>query len=218
MVLEILLMARRAQPYPHHLPSHRCKMAAGSHDFSTLEAVDPTYEPFKDRRSGSKGYFGKPAIPEDEKYAIVYNDGLEAAPNRDLPHTQQFPQQQSRGRRKWILIGGGVLLAVILAALVGGIVGSRRAKTASASTSTQSSGSGVALRQRAIAAVSFASNKINNTRLYYQDDAGKIFEAASSANGALWTTSSVGSAATSNSALAAAVSRPGFPLVIISTF
>lgn len=95
-------------------------------------------------------------------------------------------------------------LVIILVVVLGGIFGSRHKPSSISSTLTI---------QRNIAAVSFASNSVNNTRVYYQDDMGRIMEAASSANNANWTDNPIGSTGKNSSALAAAVSRPGFLLV-----
>ncbi len=97
-------------------------------------------------------------------------------------------------------------LIVILAIVLGGIFGSRHKRKPSITSFTPS------IRHN-IAAVSFASSSVNNTRVYYQDDMGRIIEAAISTNNASWINKLIDSSGKNPSALAAAASRPGFPLV-----
>ena len=67
--------------------------------------------------------------------------------------------------------------------------------------------------QRNIAALSFISDSVNNTRVYFQDDVGQIMEAANSADNTTWSINSNGIRRKNGSAIAAAVSRPDFPLM-----
>jgi len=200
----------------------RCKMTPGNQDFSTLEAVDPDSEHFREQKSLSTVDFGKQVVPEDGKYVIEYNDGLEATPNQHFPSEQKFPLRPLRHekQRTCTLICGAVLLIVILATVLGGVLGSRKSTASSSSNSTSNSSPSsndiVLQRQRAISAVSFSLDDVNNTRVYLQDDLGDILEAASSADNTTWETIPLGFTGTNRSALAAAVSRPYFDLV--STF
>ena len=200
-------------------------MAPGNEDFSTLEAVDPDNEHFREQKCLSIQDLGKHVVPEEGKYVVPeegkyvmeYNDGLEANPNQDFSSEQKIPLEtpSHQKQRRWTLVCGMVLLVVIVATVLGGVFGSRK-RTASAnsnSTSNSLPSSNEFVRQRAVSAVSFALGDVNNTRLYLQDDLGGIIEAASSARNMTWATTSLGFTATNRSSLAAAVSRPGFDFV-----
>lgn len=122
-------------------------------------------------------------------------------------------------KRGWMISFGVFGLIVILAALLGGILGSRNKKSLGpppADPSTTSP-SVVAHPQRTIAAVSFVSNAANVTRLYFQDNGGQILEASWASGNSTWTISKTGVRAKNGSAIAAAVSRANLPLVSLTT-
>jgi hypothetical protein len=202
--------------------SNVSKMAPDAQDFSTLEAVSPNDKYFREQKYLPTIDLGKQVIPENGKYVAAYHDGLEASQNQELLSAQQqfslketVPEKRKFGRWKWFLAGGAVLLVVVLAAVVGGVVGSRRSAAASASNSTAGSNNLVLQRQRSIAAVSFEADGGNETRVYFQDGNGDIIERINAAVNTPLTTTSLGYNGTNRSSLAAAVSRPGFPLVSI---
>ncbi len=64
-----------------------------------------------------------------------------------------------------------------------------------------------------IAALSSASNDVNNTHVYYQDESGEVMEGVTSGIKTAWRINKTGIGGKNGSAVAAAVSRPGFPLV-----
>jgi hypothetical protein len=67
--------------------------------------------------------------------------------------------------------------------------------------------------QRNIAALAYPAGTSNVTRLYYQDSNGSLIEGVLDTSFKSWNFTSIGNIEKSNNALAAAVSRPGFPLV-----
>jgi hypothetical protein len=128
-------------------------------------------------------------------------------------------------RRKWLIIGSVIALLVIIGAVVGGVVGSRSTHASSASSSGPGSGSSTttgsvpsatAQTKHNIAAISYVQGGINNTRVYYQDNAGSLKEAAGSADSSSWANTVLPGSPKIGSALAVAVSRTaaGFPLVL----
>ena len=129
-----------------------------------------------------------------------------------VPHQVHQPS-----KREWILFVGAVGLIAILAAVLGGVFGSRHTSSATVSPDRLSNSSVMSPSarppQRSIAALSFALNSVNNTRIYFQDDVGQIMEAANSAANTTWSINRTGVSGKNGSAIAAAVSRPDFPLV-----
>ncbi|KAI9808471.1 MAG: hypothetical protein M1827_007224 [Pycnora praestabilis] len=156
----------------------------------------------------------------DEAKQVAYSDGMEAVPKHEFfaPETVGHHEQVPRSARtKWV-IGGVVGLVVIIAVVLGGVLGSRRHdSTAPGSSSTSSTtnshpSSTPYAYQRNIAAVSTTLNSQNTTRVYYQDDTGQLFEAVE--DGSTWQNNALGFSAKNGSPIAAAISRPGFPLTI----
>ena len=129
-----------------------------------------------------------------------------------VPHQIHQPS-----RRKWILFVGAVGLIAVLAAVLGEVLGPRNTSSATVSPNRLSNSSFMSPSarppQRKIAALSFAFNSVNNTRIYFQDNMGQIMEAANSAANSTWSIRRIGIGGKNGSAIAAAVSRPGFPLV-----
>ena len=167
---------------------------------STLEAIPNAYGTLE---AVSNAYGTLEAVPKTYK-------ALEAVPHQ--------VHQPSRRKRKWILRVGVVgLIAVVLAAVLGGVLGSRHRSSATLLPSPPSNSSVIypsaAPPQRNIAALSFALNSVNNTRVYFQDNAGQIMEAANPAANTTWSINKIGIGGKNGSAIAAAVSRPDFPLV-----
>lgn len=126
-----------------------------------------------------------------------------------IPHQVHQP--------KWILFVGAVGLIAVLAAVLGAVFGLRHTSSATVSPDHLSNSSIISPStrppQRNIAALSFALNSVNNTRIYFQDDMGHIMEAANSAANTTWSINRTGISGKNGSAIAAAVSRPDFPLV-----
>ena len=127
-------------------------------------------------------------------------------------------------KKKWIL-GGVFGMIAVLAVVLGSVLGSRHnrspATTSQQTNLSNSTGPSIPLSaplpsappvvQHSIAALSFASNNVNLTRVYFQDNAGQIMEAANSADNLTWSIDGTGTFGKNGSAIAAAVSRPGFP-------
>lgn len=142
-------------------------------------------------------------------------------------------------RRQWILYGGAVGSTVILALVLGIVFGSRHKHKASTITSLTSLSNASATSSSAlsspaasslatpspttpfpttsihrnIAALSFPSGSINNTRVYFQNNAGQIIEASNAANKTTWFHRTIGVGGKNGSAIAAAISRPSYPQV-----
>lgn len=196
-------------------------------NFSTLEAVNPGFEPLR-KEKPLPVESGKQVISEDAgKQVVVPYSDIEVTAQQQS--TQHFPVDKNyleppvvengkpRRRRKFLWIGGAVLLAVILAAVLGGVLGSKpsakSSSRASTSTANATSSSNNTITPHKIAAIAYESNSINNTRVYYLADDGALTEAASSASNTTWGFTKIGYPEKNDSVLAAAVSRPNFPLV-----
>ena len=191
---------------------------------------------------------GKQACPNDGKeYMVEENDGMEVAvaEGDHFAHSEQgdhhhhhhgdhspHVRRSSRRNKVWML-GGAFGLIAVVAVVLGSVLGSRHHLSAATTSSPQtnppnstgpSSPSSAPLPaasplfQHNIAALSFASNNVNHTRVYFQDNAGQIMEAANSTDNLTWTINGTGTVAKNGSAIAAAVSRPGFPEVGQSLF
>ena len=174
---------------------------------------------------------GKQVVLDDSKQ-VVLDDGEQGSVDRyqfekftrwdpDIHdvNSHSTPSHNSWKSKRLLLIGAGaILLIIILAAVLGGVLGSRHkssSTTAPTSPSNLSASSPPAIPpQRNIAALSFTTNFVNNTRLYFQDDAGQITEAGNSETNTIWSIKGTGIDGKNGSAIAAAVSRPGFPLVL----
>ena len=130
-----------------------------------------------------------------------------------------------RSRKTWILLGGAVGLIVIIAVVLGLVFGLRHKRSGTTPVNSPLNSSAVpgpvparpssptSPPQRNIAALSFASESVNHTRVYFQDKLGQIMKAANSATDTQWSINGTGIIGKNGSAIAAAVSRPGFPLV-----
>ena len=173
-------------------------------------------------------YEAKQVSLDDGKQHIVDDGGIQSVAAGDsYAHDRSDHQIQIHrsSRKKWILSGGAVGLIVINAVVLGLVLGLRHKRSgATPVTSPPNSSATFAPAppisspptsppQRNIAALSFASDSVNNTRVYFQDKVGQIMEAATSAKDTKWSINGTGIVGKNGSAIAAAVSRPGFPLV-----
>ena len=162
---------------------------------------------------------GKEFVPDDGKRSRVNSGEIGVTTKGDI-HTYYVGghvREHQPSRRKWLLSVGAVALVVILTAVLGGVLGSRHTRSATASPTSLSNSSATSLStippQRNIAALSFTLHSVNNTRIYFQDNMGQIMEAANSAENNTWSINRTGIGGKNGSAIAAAVSRPGFPTV-----
>jgi hypothetical protein len=199
--------------------------------YSTLEAVQYHAIPEADT--------SKQVVPDAGKVVYEPNGGIEVAQKHDNEYTgaEGLPEYiattnnaatpKPRSRRKWIIIGV-IAAVVILGAVLGGVLGTVLGKSKSSNTSSSaatgtatptstgtpsSTATAINLSKYNLAAVSFTDSKVNATRLYYQDNSGNLIEAATSASKSTWSSNALGFSAVNGSAIAAAVSRPGFTLV-----
>lgn len=160
---------------------------------------------------------GKQVVPLEEKQ-VSLDDGKQHMVKYWGDHRVNFHRPS---RKKRILLGGAVGLIVIIAVVLGLVFGLRHKRSVTSSSNSSAVpapappriSSATSPRQRNIAALSFASKSVNNTRVYFQDNVGQIMEAANTANDTKWSINGTGIIGKNGSAIAAAVSRPEFPLV-----
>ena len=156
---------------------------------------------------------GKQVVPLEEKQ-VSLDDGKQHMVKYWGNHVNfNRPSRKTR-----MMLGGAVVLIVIIALVLGLVFGLRHKRSGttlptSSSNSSALPSSPTSPPQRNIAALSFASESVNNTRVYFQDNAGQIMEAANTANDTQWSISGTGIIGKNGSAIAATVSRPDFPLV-----
>jgi hypothetical protein len=190
----------------------------GSH-YSTLEVVH--YSPIQGTDTA------KQVVPDVGKVAYDSSAGIEVVPKYNLP--EYIPNNEVKKPSFWtrgkLVIGGIVgiaLLAAILGGVLGGVLGKKSSSSSSSApspastTSTGSSPTSAASstsQKHSLAAISYIDSSVNATRVYYQDNGGTLMEAATSASTAKWIKSELGVSPMNGSAIAAAVSRPGFTLV-----
>ena len=171
---------------------------------------------------------GKQVVLDDGKQHIVDDGGIQSVAMGDSyaheygDHDVQMPRPSTK---KWILSGAAVGLIVITAMVLGLVFGLRHKRSGTTSVTSPSNSSAATAPappisspptsspQRNIAALSFVSDSVNNTRVYFQDNVGQIMEAAKSAKDTEWSIIGTGTTGKNGSAIAAAVSRPDFPLV-----
>lgn len=192
--------------------------------YSTMEVVHPGYHPLNTNKT-LPVESGKEIVTDESGKQVVTDDGAHAPEpayanqwvGDGLKSDNPPPAYPQRSRRKWLIAAGTALFVIIiLAAVLGGVLGSRHKSNNSspsmAPTSIPSnipsnaSTSAPTHDRRNIAAVSFVSGNTNRTRVYYQDVAGQLMEAADSPDGT-WTNTALGFTAMNGTALAAAVSR-----------
>ena len=153
-----------------------------------------------------------------------------------------------RKSRTRLRVGGVVIgLVVIVAVIVGSVLGSKHLKDkmigdaapsavsppssslapwSSAPISVTTTSMRLPLEtqlpakvgNRKIAGLSYLEKSLPSTRLFYQDNAGYLWEARTLEGTSNWTIAAIGVEAKMGSPIAAAVSRPGFPLVRLYTF
>ena len=170
----------------------------------------------------------------DDGKQIFWNDvGLEAQ-NTDNNHS---PQNTDSNRspairhlaKKRVVLWAILALIIILAIILGPVLGlrhdgSEKEPLANSPTSPLTSLPTTITTlpnkafERKVAALSFASDdnpsqSVNLTHVYFQDNLGRLLEASNSADNASWVVSKTPVTAKTGSAIAAAVSRPGFPRV-----
>lgn len=188
---------------------------------STLEAVRQ-----QSRYPEAKQWKPLPSAPGnqvtlDGGTQRIGDDGdLEVAPKKDVDrHLIRVPHvlAQRLSARRLIILCGMIGLILVIGAVLGGVLGSRHKSSVTASATSFSNSSAtspsVTPTPRNIAAVSFASNSINMTRVYFQDDVGQIMEASNSESNTTWSINKTGIRGKNGSVIAAAVSRPSLPLV-----
>ena len=171
---------------------------------------------------------GKQVSLDDGKHHIVDDGGIQSVAMGDSyahDHSDHHIQIHRPSRKKWILSGGAVGLTVIIAVVLGLVFGLRHKRSGTTPVIRPSNSSSIPAPappissppisplHRNIAALSFASESVNNTRVYFQDNVGQIMEAAKSAKDTKWSIKGTGIIGKNGSAIAAAVSRPEFPLV-----
>ena len=158
---------------------------------------------------------GKQVVPLEEKQ-VSLDDGKQHVEKYWGDHHVNTHRPSRKTR---ILLVGAVALTVIIALVLGLVFGLRHKRSGTTSVISSSNSSAVPISsptsppQRNIAALSFASESVNNTRVYFQDNVGQIMEAANTANDTKWSINGTGIIGKNGSAIAAAVSRPEFPLV-----
>ena len=171
---------------------------------------------------------GKQVSLDDGKHHIVDDGGIRSVATGDSyahDRSDHDIQIHRPSRKKWILSGGAVGLIIIIAVVLGLVFGLRHKRSGTTPVTRPSNSSSIPAPappissppisplHRNIAALSFASESVNNTRVYFQDNVGQIMEAAKSAKDTKWSIHETGAIGKNGSAIAAAVSRPEFPLV-----
>ena len=126
-------------------------------------------------------------------------------------------------KRIWVTI---IVLVLIILTIVFGLVLGLKMNHSSSTMTRPSNNSatspamtprlGPGSTNRNIAACSFVSKSVNYTHVFFQNEAGKILEATNSALNATWLVHETGVGGKNGSPIAAAVSRPYFPLVSMS--
>ena len=164
---------------------------------------------------------GKQVVPLEEKQ-VYQDDGKQHMVKNSSDHHVQFHRLLRRNR---ILLGGALGLIVIIALVLGLVFGLKNKRSGTTLVTSPSNSSAIPAPtppisssptsppQRNIAALSFAAESVNNTRVYFQDNVGQIMEAANSAEDTKWSVNGTGIIGKNGTAIAAAVSRPAYPLV-----
>ena len=195
--------------------------------YSALEVVPPQYvHQMNQQDEPLPADLGKQVVPLEEKQ-VSLDDGKQ---HMVKSWGDDHVQLHRPSRKNWILLGGAVGLIVVIALVLGLVFGLRHKRSGTAPATSPSNSSSVPAPsapissppisppQRNIAALSFASDSVNNTRVYFQDNVGQIMEAANSVNDTKWSINGTGIVGKNGSAIAAAVSRPGFSLVSRSSY
>ena len=171
--------------------------------------------------TGMEATIGSETVINDGYGALSTGSHLQAKAIRPakLMRTPDFGSrtiQAKRWRLIWLTIVILILVAV-LASVLGGVLGTRHIKSHSA-PELQPSNTSISLPstrpfQRRITAFSYPENSNTGTRVYVQDDTGQLIEAANSAVNTTWGIKKTGIDGKNGSAIAAAASRPKYPLV-----
>jgi hypothetical protein len=194
-----------------------------------LQSLDPSHQGLEVLHpSDAAGFYGseKQVLQAYVEGPVAYStdsNGKEAAPVVPPEYDAKYDRVPIHRRisRKWLIVGGVALLVVILAAVLGGTLASAKHKKSSPSSNSSptstpdpasASNSSLFHYTGNIAAASFAWNATGGTRVYYQDNKSELVEAATTDN-KTWTNTKLGVFPQNGSALAAAVSKPGYPLV-----
>jgi hypothetical protein len=217
-------------------------MAGTTPDYSTLEVVDGTPKKMSstsravtaaggDGMQVARDESGLEAVqPEKETY---YMDHTPAAQSSKEPFIadnvergQQEPEtQRPLWKKKRFFVTAIVILVVIAVALGAGLGTTLKSKdddsggaqaegsgTGNSTTATNGTSSG-GLMQHSIAAVAVEDGNVNRTWVFYRNNGGKILRSGATGNGGPYTTTQTGVTGKEGTALTAAVSRPGYPLV-----
>jgi len=123
----------------------------------------------------------KQVVPDASKQMVISRDGLEATPYSDtlsppIGGRSILPNNSPKSsKRRWIALGGTLGLLMVLATMLGGVLGSRHKSSIppSLQLNTNLFASIVLARssQRNIVAFIYALNSINNIYVYFQDNA-----------------------------------------------
>ncbi|KAH8779064.1 hypothetical protein BGZ57DRAFT_853997 [Hyaloscypha finlandica] len=179
-------------------------------DFSTLETVNLGYQPLRNHETLTAD-LGKQVVTGNAGKEVIksYSDGIEPTSNQ-----QYSTATKDYHEPLWWWIGGVTLLLVILGAVLGGVLGTRKSRKSSSSTPVSNSSTPTnATLVYNIAALAFESGTVKNTGVSYQDNAGMLIEAAQS-NSNYWEITKIELLEKKISTLAATVSRPRFPMEI----
>lgn len=184
------------------------------------------------RDDSGKEYVPPPSSPPlqtDHHHHAGAGKGQGGPPptQQDFSHAHDKPLPVARPwwKKKRFFVTGIVVL-VVVAAAVGAALGVTLSGSdgdgGSGDSGAVSGGSGSdapnaslsdSLMERHIAAVGLQDGSTNRTWVFYQNSDGKIVRSGATSPQGPWTTSETGSNGKNGSVLAAAVSRPGFPLV-----
>ena len=176
---------------------------------------------------------GKQVSLDDGKQVVEHNVRSESFAKENHPTQGADHHDDGRARhsrRKWIVLCGFLALIVILSVILGPVFGLRHkgsekdSQNNSPTTSVTSSPTLPTptllspLFERNIAAFSFESDKtssqrVNTSRVYFQDNSGRLLQASNSADKTSWTLSKTPVTPRNGSAIGAAVSRPGYAQV-----
>lgn len=194
-------------------------MAGVGDDYSTLEALHLETESLQTQKDTPTHVdSGKEVVQSYGHYApelISPGSGIELVPKSDYQQDQPLYAQSKNFRRKWLILGGIlVLIVIVLGAVLGGVLGSRsksisgEVSVTPSSTPTRSSSPQSPQFQSNIAAISLVYKNANRTRLYYQSSTGQLMQAAESTNGK-WENTPLGSnfLARTGTPLAAAITK-----------
>ena len=176
---------------------------------------------------GKQGYLDddKQVVTHDVRSKFLAKDKY---PTQDAEYDHGPAIRHSR--RKWIILCGFLTLIVVSSAILGAVFGLRHkssekgsqiSSTTTAVTSSPTPSTTPVpkpLFERNIAAFSFETDEsslqpVNASRVYFQDNSGRLLQASTSADKTSWTLSKTPVTPRNGTAIGAAVSRPGYPQV-----